>query len=32
MSEMFYDSQFNGDISNWGVSSVIDMSFMFSGI
>ena len=28
MSKMFYDSQFNGDISNWDVSNVTDMSMM----
>ena len=31
MSEMFQDSQFNGDISNWDVSKVTDMSGMFMG-
>ena len=29
MSEMFRDSQFNGDISNWDVGNVTDMSRMF---
>jgi surface protein len=29
MSKMFYDSQFNGDISNWDVSNVTNMSEMF---
>ena len=29
MSGMFYDSQFNGDISNWDVSNVTNMSEMF---
>jgi surface protein len=29
MSGMFYDSQFNGDISNWDVSNVTNMSVMF---
>ena len=31
MSEMFQDSQFNGDISKWDVSKVTDMSGMFMG-
>ena len=26
---MFYDSQFNGDISQWNVSKVEDMGYMF---
>jgi len=26
---MFLNSKFNGDISDWDVSSVTDMSFMF---
>ena len=26
---MFYESQFNGDISNWDVSNVTDMTWMF---
>ena len=30
MSGMFYDSQFNGDISKWDVSNVTNMSVMFS--
>ena len=30
MSEMFMDSNFNGDISKWNVSNVINMSYMFS--
>ena len=30
MSEMFYESQFNGDISIWDVSNVTDMNEMFS--
>ena len=30
MSEVFYESSFNGDISNWDVSNVKDMSYMFS--
>jgi surface protein len=30
MGYMFYDSQFNGDISKWNVSNVEDMSFMFA--
>ena len=29
MSAMFYDSEFNGDISKWDVSHVRDMSNMF---
>ena len=29
MTELFYCSQFNGNISEWDVSSVIDMSWMF---
>jgi len=30
MSELFHNSDFNGDISKWDVSSVTDMSLMFS--
>jgi surface protein len=30
MGEMFRDSKFNGDISNWNVSNVKNMSDMFS--
>ena len=30
MSYMFCYSEFNGDISNWDVSNVEDMDFMFS--
>lgn len=30
MSELFYGSNFNGDISKWDVSSVTDMSYMFA--
>jgi len=29
MSDMFRDSKFNGDISNWDVSKVTSMSNMF---
>jgi len=29
MSHMFYESKFNGDISNWDVSNVTTMSSMF---
>ena len=29
MSEMFFTSKFNGDISKWDVSNVTDMSGMF---
>ena len=29
MSEVFYYSRFNGDISKWDVSNVEDMSMMF---
>ena len=29
MSELFRDSDFNGDISQWNVSNVTDMSSMF---
>ena len=29
MSKLFWDSEFNGDISEWDVSNVIDMSRMF---
>ena len=31
MAELFYKTDFNGDISNWDVSNVIDMEFMFYG-
>ena len=31
MSDMFISSQFNGDISNWDVSNVEDMSGMLIG-
>ena len=31
MHELFMKTNFNGDISNWDVSKVIDMSFMFYG-
>ena len=31
MSNMFKNSEFNGDISNWNVSFVTDMSYMFYG-
>ena len=30
MSEMFKESDFNGDISGWNVSAVTDMSYMFA--
>ena len=30
MSRMFYDSKFNGDISQWDVSNVTDMEEMFT--
>ena len=30
MAEVFYELDFNGDISQWDVSNVTDMSFMFS--
>ena len=30
MSELFYGSKFNGDISDWDVSNVTNMSNMFS--
>ena len=30
MHNMFYHSRFNGDISNWDVSQVTDMSHMFA--
>ena len=29
MHGIFYNSRFNGDISNWDVSQVTDMSYMF---
>ena len=29
MSNMFSDSEFNGDISNWDLSMVTDMRYMF---
>ena len=31
MSELFYKSEFNGDISRWDVSNVEDMKDMFKG-
>jgi len=31
MSSLFADSLFNGDISNWNVSNVTNMSGMFEG-
>ncbi|MBE6422800.1 BspA family leucine-rich repeat surface protein [Succinivibrio dextrinosolvens] len=31
MSELFLNSDFNGDISEWDVFNVEDMSYMFSG-
>ena len=30
MHGIFYNSRFNGDISNWDVSQVTDMSYMFA--
>ena len=30
MSYLFFDSKFNGDISNWDVNNVEDMSGMFA--
>ena len=30
MVSLFYDSKFNGDISNWDISSVNDMTRMFN--
>ena len=30
MSELFYSSKFNGDISQWDVSNVQNMNFMFT--
>jgi surface protein len=30
MSNMFYESQFNGDISNWDTSNVTNMNLMFA--
>lgn len=29
MSNLFYGSKFNGDISKWNVSKIIDMTAMF---
>ena len=29
MIDMFYDSNFNGDISSWDVSNVKNMNYMF---
>ena len=29
MTKLFHESKFNGDISNWTVSNVKDMSYMF---
>ena len=31
MSKLFFNSDFNGDISEWDVFNVEDMSYMFSG-
>ena len=31
MTELFYNSDFNGDISDWDVSNVRNMEYMFSG-
>ena len=31
MTELFYESSFNGDISNWDVSNVKNMELMFNG-
>ena len=31
MRSMFDNSKFNGDISNWNVGNVTNMSFMFDG-
>ena len=31
MSRLFYNSQFNGDISKWDVSNVKNMEMMFTG-
>jgi surface protein len=31
MQEMFYSSEFNGDISKWDVSNVENMESMFAG-
>ena len=31
MSHLFEDTNFKGNISNWNVSNVEDMRFMFSG-
>ena len=31
MSYLFFNSNFNGDISQWDVSNVTDMSYMFTG-
>lgn len=30
MSQLFYESKFNGDISKWNTSNVTDMSYMFT--
>ena len=30
MTDLFFGSKFNGDISDWDVSNVIDMGFMFT--
>jgi hypothetical protein len=30
MREMFYESEFNGDISNWNISSDTDTTDMFT--
>ena len=30
MSDLFYGTDFNGDISEWDVSNVTDMSYMFA--
>ena len=29
MSQMFYEAKFNGDISNWDVSNVVNIHGMF---
>ena len=31
MSQLFYYSEFNGDISKWEISNVTNMEWMFSG-